>query len=182
MYGRWWFRGREKIKKGIERGRVSEPDNDTWNFIFKKRRVGIPYNLFLAHERRKFHRAMLETYFDLLYVRGYDELNKEIPEEKGKKLGKATIVAEVSDDSFIFDYPAYYPINHKEINAVLCFTHTYVGQAFKGEVIEARGCIEEINGRKYLIVTDDEYVVSLSLLKSSGLLEEFEKWKKQSLK
>lgn len=183
MYGKWWFEGREKIRKGIERGTIAEPDSDTWEFIYRKRKVNVPYDVFLAHEKRKFHRAVIgSTYFDLLYVRGYDELDKDIPEEKGIKLGIATVVAEVLDDGFVFDYPAYYLVKHGKIDAILAFTHTYVGQAFKGEVLEARGHIEEINGKKYLIVgtkreTEDEYIVSLTFLESAGLLDEFRKWK-----
>ena len=85
MYGKWWFKGREKIRKGIERGKVAEPGNDTWEFIYRKRKVNVPYDVFLAHEKRKFHRAVMgSTYFDLLYVRGYDELDKGVPEEKGR--------------------------------------------------------------------------------------------------
>ncbi len=182
VYGKWWFAAREKIKKGIERGTLQEPDDETWNFIYRKRKITMPYEIFLEQERRKYHRAYLgDTYFDLLYVRDYDEIDKPIPEDPGKKLGKYTLEAEVLDDSLIFDYPAYYPIKHDEVKAVLCFTHTYVGQAFRGEVLRARGDLEEINGEKYLVVgtrreVEDEYIVSLTLLEKLGLVEEFKEW------
>ncbi len=183
VYGKFWFYAREKLRRGIEIGKLSEPDFNTWDFIYKKRKISLPFDVFLAHERRKYHRAFLgSTYFDLLYVRDYDEINRSIPEEKGKKLGKIEIEAEVLDDNFIFDYPAYYPIKHREIKAVLCFTHTYVGQAFRGERIVARGDLEIIDNQKYLIVgtkreVEDEYIVSLNLLNKLGLLDEFMKWK-----
>ena len=94
-----------------------------------------------------------------------------------------TVVAEVVDDRFVFDYPACYFVDHEDVDAVLAFTHTYVGQAFKGEILEARGHVEEINGKRYLIVgtkreTDDEYVVSLTFLESIGLMDEFGKWRR----
>ena len=179
MYGKWWFVGREKIRKGIERGEISEPDSDTWEFIYKKREVNIPYDLFLLHERRKYHRAFIgDTYFDLLYVRDYSELNRDIPEDKGLKLGKKKIRAKIVDDSFIFDYPAYYAVEHDEIKAIISFTHTYVGQGFKDEVIEAKGYVEIIGKNKYIVVgskreVEDEYIVSLDLIKKSGLEEEY---------
>ena len=185
MYGKWWFRGRELIKKGICRGDISEPNADIWDFIFKKRKVNIPYSIFLAHEERKYHRALIEdTYFDLLYVRGYYELRSDVPEEQGERGELMEVRGEVLDDSLIFDYPAYYPLKGKEVEAVLCFTHTYAGQGFKGEEIEAKGVVESINGRKYLIVgtereVRDEYIVSLNLLENSGLIKDFEKWKRK---
>lgn len=182
MYGDWWFRGREKIRKGIQRGKIQEPDADMWDFIYRKRKVTLPFQVFLAHERRKYHRAVIgSTYFDLLFVRDYSQLERNIPEEKGVKAGKAKIVAELLDDSLIFDYPAFYSIKHHEIAAILCFTHTFVGQAQKGEILEARGDIEVIGGRKYLIVgtrreVEDEYIVSRSYLEKAGLYEEFKLW------
>ncbi len=183
VYGNYWFVARAKLQKGIEIGRLTEPDMDTWEFIYKKRKVSLPFDVFLKHEIRKFHRAFLgSTYFDLLYVRGYDELKRDIPEEKGKKLGKIEVEAEVIDDRYVFDYPAYYPIRHKEIKAILCFTHTFIGQAFRGEKVIARGDLELIGNDKYLIVgtrreVEDEYIVSVDLLEKTGLLEEFKKWK-----
>jgi hypothetical protein len=183
VYGKWWFAAREMIKKGIEERKISEPDDETWDFIYRKRKVKIPYEIFILHERRKYHRAFLgSTYFDLLYVRGYEEIDRDIPEEKGRKLGKFEIEARVLDDSFIFDYPAYYPVEHEEIKAVLCFTHTFVGQTFQNESLIARGDIEVINGEKYLIVgskreVEDEYILSLDLLEKSNLINEFLKWK-----
>lgn len=185
MHGDWWFRGREKIKSGIKRGEIEEPHSHTWDTIFTKRKVNIPFNIFLSHERRKYHRAVIgSTYFDLLYVRDYGELENEVPDEEGDKGDKLTIEAEVRDDSLTFDYPAYYPVNHDEIDAVLCFTHTYTGQAFKGETLEARGYVETIKGRNYLIVgtereVEGEYIVSHTFMDKQGLREDFEKWKKQ---
>lgn len=184
MYGGWWFKGREKIRSGIDRRVIAEPDSDTWDFIFDKRKVNIPFNIFLAHERRKFHRAVIDsTYFDLLYVRDYKGLENEVPEEEGGKKGKLTVKAEVKDDSLIFDYPAYYPLKHEEIDAILCFTHTYAGQAFKGETLEARGYVENIKGRNYLIVgtereVKDEYIVSFGFMDKQGLTRDFDQWKK----
>jgi hypothetical protein len=184
MYGNFWFIGRDKIKKGIESGRLSEPSQEMWDFIYMKRRVNVPFDLFLIHERRKYHRAVLgSTYFDLLYVRDYNELGKPIPEWRGERLEKTTIHGKLADDSLSFDYPAYYPLRESRIKAILCFTHTYVGQAIKGEKIEARGYIEEIRGERYLVVgtsreVTDEYILSLDLIEKNSLAKEYLSWKK----
>ncbi len=181
VYGRWWFEARERIKRGIERKELSEPDSDTWEFIYRKRKITMPFDIFIAHERRKYHRAFIgSTYFDLLYVRDYDELERDVPEEPGKKCGKVKVRAEVLDDSLAFDYPAFYPLK-SDVKGVLCFTHTFVGQVRKGEVLEAQGEMEIINGEKYVVVgtkreVEDEYIVSLDLLEKFNLVEEYEKW------
>ncbi|MCS7119223.1 MAG: nucleotidyltransferase domain-containing protein [Archaeoglobaceae archaeon] len=177
VYGNWWFLAREKLKKGIEIGKILELDESFWDFIYEKRKVNIPFNVFVVHEKRKFHRAFLgDTYFDLLYVRAYEEIDNGIPEEPGKKIGKRIISAVVTDDRYIFDYPAYYPLDH-DIRAILCFTHTFVGQAFKGERVVAKGEIEIIEGEKYLVVgtkreVEDEFIISLDLLEKEQLKEE----------
>ncbi|MBO8181946.1 MAG: DNA polymerase subunit beta [Archaeoglobus sp.] len=184
MYGRYWFVGRNKIRSGIERKKLSEPSSDMWDFIYKKRKVTLPYDIFLVHEKRKYHRAVLgSTYFDLLYVRDYDEIDRQIPEWRGKRVGKTIIQAEVIDDSLTFDYPAYFPLKSKKVKAILCFTHTFVGQALKGERIEARGYVEEIGGERYLVVgtsreVADEYIVSLNLIEDKSLVDEYLRWKK----
>lgn len=177
VYGRWWFLAREKLKKGLEKGELQDLDDDAWEFIYKKRKIALPFSVFVAQENRKYHRAFLgDTYFDLLYVRGYEEIDNGIPEEPGKKIGKSKIKAKVVDDRFIFDYPAFYALDH-DVKGVLCFTHTFVGQAFKGETIVARGEIEIINGDRYLVVgtkreVEDEFILSLDLLEKEGLIDE----------
>ncbi len=175
IYGRDWFRAREMIKKEMMRGKIEEPDQSTWEFIYKKRRPPLSYDAFIIHERRKFHRAFIgSTYFDLLYVRGYSEIEKSIPENPGIKMGKERIVTMLKDDRDIFDYPAYYPVEHEKIDAVLSFTHTYAGQVFAGEILEAKGQVEKIGNRYYLIVgtrreTEDEYIVSKTLMGRLGI-------------
>ncbi|MCS7122230.1 MAG: nucleotidyltransferase domain-containing protein [Archaeoglobaceae archaeon] len=182
VYGKYWFLAREKIRKGIELGKISEPDEETWNFIYKKRKVPLPYDIFVLHEKRKNHRAFIgSTYFDLLYVRDYDELSRDIPEDPGTKIGFREVLAEVLDSSFAFDYPSYYLLKSSDIKAVLSFTHSYAGQAFSGEKIYARGVVEIIDGEKYLVVgtsreTQEEFIVSVDLLEKFNLYDEFLKW------
>lgn len=185
VYGKYWFFARELIRRGIIEGKLSEPDENTWNYIYEKRKVPIPFEIFKVHERRKYHRAYIgSTYFDLLYVRDYDEIKRDIPEEAGIKYGFREVEAELLDDSLIYDYPAYYPVKSAKIKAILCFTHTYVGQALKGEKIFARGVLEKIGDDFYLVVgtsreTQEEFIVSVALIEKEGLKEEFESWLKE---
>ncbi len=183
-YGRSSFElGRKKITKGLKSYELEKPNLE---HVYRRRRVNLPFEIFKIHEERKFNRAVLDGIsFDLLYVRDYDE-RPPIPEKKGKKIGYATITAEVIDDRFVFDYPACYFVDHPKIEAILSFTHTFVGQAFKGEVVEAYGVVEKIDDKFYLIVGTlrecDEYIVSKTLLNLSNLEYEFERWKAKTFK
>ncbi len=87
-------------------------------------------------------------------------------------LGRAVIEATVTDASLSFDNPAVYDVDHAEISRVLSFTHTYSGQALAGEVIEARGVVEQHGDEQWLIVgttreARGEYIVSRTLLECS---------------
>ena len=59
----------------------------------------------------------------------------------------------VIDDKKAFHYPAEWLIDHEEIQAVVCFTATYTGQAVNGEWIEVAGLLEQTSlGQKRLVV------------------------------
>ena len=89
---------------------------------------------------------------------------------KGAVIRHDTIEARVTDDTFSFDSPAVYEVDHPEIARVLSFTHTYTGQAIAGEVLEATGVIEQHGPERWLIVgttreARGESIRSLSLLR-----------------
>ena len=65
-----------------------------------------------------------------------------------------TIKATVTDDERAFDFPAHYVIDNETTPDVLAYTHTYVGQAVKGETIQISGAIEydTVTGQRRLIV------------------------------
>ena len=184
VYGRWWFIAREKIKRGLRRGELENLDQSMWDYIYKKRKIPLPFEIFLIHELRKYHRAYIgNTYFDLLYVRDYNEISKGIPEDPGERLNKVVLQAKLKDDGLIFDYPAYYPIKSKVAKGILCFTHSFVGQVFKNETLEVSGQLERIDGNTYIIVgtkreVQDEYIVSLTLLEKCRLMNEFKSWRR----
>ena len=142
-----------------------------WRKVYEKRVPEISFEAFVLHEQRKWNRGEFEgTYFDLLYTRDYGNLDA-VPPGAGEVLGRATIEATVTDASLSFDSPAVYAVDHGEISRVLSFTHTYSGQALAGEVIEARGVVEQHGDERWLIVgttreAKGEHIVSRTLLES----------------
>ena len=174
--------GRERIREGLEDGTLSPPD---LRRVYERRRVRIPFEVFRVHEERKFNKAMVDGInFDLLFVR--DSEKGLVPEKMGTRRGIVCVTAEVIEER-AFDYPACYFLDHPTVDAVLSFTHTFAGQVFEGEVLEARGILEEIDGKNYLVVgtrrdVGGEYVVSRTLLKLFDLEYEFDRWKAKTFK
>jgi hypothetical protein len=140
-----------------------------WKKVYDKRKPEIPYEVFVLHEQRKWNRGQINgTYFDILYTRSYDELKSAHP-GKGTVIRKQTIEAKVIDASLSFDNPAIYEIEHESVRRVLSFTHTYSGQALKGETIEACGVCEQHGDERWLVIgttreAKGEYIVSKTLL------------------
>ena len=170
VYGKAWFTARDIIARAKkERTAITEISDEMWKDIYKKRRPEISFDEFLVHELRKGNRGMVDgTYFDLLYVRDWEDVGPCI---RGADIGVETIEATVTNADFSFDSPAIYKIDHPEISYVLSYTHTYAGQALPGERIEARGMAEAVGSMKRLVVgttrePKGEWIRSLTLLES----------------
>ncbi|MCX6694332.1 MAG: DNA polymerase subunit beta [Methanomicrobiales archaeon] len=169
VYGDAWFTARDALMRAIQRGAIRGISEDLWKKIYEKRLPDLTFEEFVLHERRKWNRGEIwGTYFDLLYTRAYDEPGAASP-EKGVVKGNLRIEAEVTDATLAFDYPAQYLVCHDTISRVLCFTHTYSGQALTGEIIEAAGVCERHGDEDWLIVGTSreprgEYIRSLTLL------------------
>jgi predicted nucleotidyltransferase len=169
VYGDHWFTAQQILRNAIEDGGIGDLDAAMWRVVYAKRQPSISFATFVAHERRKWNRGVIDgTYFDLLFTRSYDNLTG-VPSGKGKVVGRLRIEAEVVDASLAFDSPAIYEVKHKEISRVLSFTHTYCGQALAGEIIEAQGVCEQHGLEKWLVVgtsriAPDEYIISKTLL------------------
>ena len=173
VYGQKNFNlARQVIADATKEGNLlTEIGQDVWKQIYNKRNPELSYDDFVAQEKRKKNRGVIDnTYFDLLYVRDWAEI-RELDRrdyEKGERMGYAMITAEVKNAYFSFDSPAIYEIEHPEISKVLCFTHTYTGQASEGEIIEARGVMERTKHETRLVVgttreAKGEWIKSLSL-------------------
>ncbi len=170
VYGSSWFKARDIIARAkTENDPITEISDRMWHEIYNKRRPELTFEEFLVHEKRKGNRGMVDgTYFDLLYVRDWEDI---APCTRGNDIAPATIVATVTNADFSFDSPAIYKIDHPEISYVLSYTHTYAGQALVGEVIQARGMVEVVGGMKRLVVgttrePKGEWIRSLTLLDS----------------
>ncbi|NLO29696.1 MAG: DNA polymerase subunit beta [Methanosarcina mazei] len=175
VYGPMWFRARDAITAAKQQeGPVEELDKDMWQRIYRKRIPEISFDEFMLHESRKGNRGMVEgTYFDLLFVREWDQIKE--PLLRGKDTVKMKIEAEVINADFAFDSPSYYKVEHEEIDHVLSYTHTYAGQALPGEIIEARGVVEEVGDIKRLVVGTSrepkgEWIRSLTWLEKCGYI------------
>jgi len=175
VYGPLWFRARDIItisKK--QEGSIEELDEEMWQRIYRKRIPDISFDEFMLHESRKGNRGMIEgTYFDLLFVREWNQINE--PLLRGKDTIKMKIEAEVTNADFAFDSPAYYKIRHSEIDHVISYTHTYAGQALPTEIIEVSGIVEEVGNMKRLVVGTSrepkgEWIKSLTWLEKCGYI------------
>jgi len=173
VYGDAFRHAQKQLNRSFREGYIEALSEELWQTVYKKRNPETLYDEFILHEKRKFNRGQVDgTYFDLLYTRAYHDLPR-FTMHKGTILGKKTIEAIVVDDQFVFDSPAIYEIDHPDISRVLSFTHTYTGQAFKSEQIQAQGIIEQHGNEKWLIVgttreAKGEFIRSLSLLEQEG--------------
>jgi len=173
VYGSDWWRARDVIERAKEKDeRIQDLDDATWDKIYEKRVPEINRYEFVLHERRKGNRGLVDgTYFDLLFTRDWDQIRPPFP--PGKKAGRRKIEAEILDAEFAFDNPAVFEIDHHEISEILCYTHTYAGQALPGERIEACGVVEETRDGKRLVVgttreAKGEWIRSLTLLEKAS--------------
>lgn len=151
VYGREnFFRAREIVRGLIEAGELDDLDAESWRETYARRGCELSFEDYLRHERRKGNKGVIEgTKFDLALV-----IEAAAPLLiRWRKTGRTTLRGRVVDDSRAFDQPGRYPLDHPEIQEILSFTHTYVGQARTGELIEAAGAVEESeDGLKRLVV------------------------------
>lgn len=168
VYGKSWFKAREALAKAISEGKIDGIDEAGWKKIYEKRKPELNFEEFYLHERRKGNRCILDgALSDLLYVRERGSKGPSFP--PGKDMSMKTITARVTNADLAFDSPAVYKVDHPDIGYVLSFTHTYAGQALEGEVIEARGRMEDSDAGKVLVVGTSrepkgEWIRSLTLL------------------
>ena len=171
VYGAAFDRARARLAEAIREGLVDDLSEALWQRVYAKRRPELTYPEFRRHEARKWNRGECEgTYFDLLFVRDRAAIDPT-PIPKGPVLGTARIEARVTDASLAYDVPAVYELDHPGVSRILSFTHTYAGQAIRGEVIEAAGVLEAHGDEQWLVVGTSrepvgEYIRSKTLLES----------------
>jgi hypothetical protein len=170
VYGPMWWKARDIVDRAKKEGSIQDLDEETWKKIYAKRKPEISLEEFMLHEKRKGNRGMIDgTYFDLLFTRDWNQIH---PLDEGRPVGQGLLEAQVTDCEFAFDSPAIFRLDHPEVKEILCFTHTYAGQALPGERIEAKGVLEETaNGLRLVVGTTrearGEWIRSLSLLEKA---------------
>jgi predicted nucleotidyltransferase len=175
VYGKDWFTARDAIKDAkLAEGPIEDIDEDMWRKIYNKRIPEISFDEFVLHEKRKGNRGVVEgTYFDLLFVRDWEQIT--VPASRGKDIRTMKIKAKVTNVDLAFDSPSVYKVEHEEIDHVLSYTHTYAGQALAGEIIEASGMVEEVGSLRRLVVGTSrepkgEWIRSITLLKAERMI------------
>ena len=169
VYGDAFDRARARLPVAIREGLVDDLSEDLWRRVYAKRRPELSYEEFRRREARKWNRGQVGgTYFDLLFTRDHASIDPR-PVPKGPVLGTERIEALVTDASLAFDVPAIYEVDHSAVSRVLSFTHTYAGQALRGEAIEAAGVLEAHGDERWLVVGTSrepvgEYIRSTTLL------------------
>lgn len=173
VYGNEWYRARDAVENAKKQGAIQRLSDEMWHRIYAKRSPEIGFDEFLVHELRKGHRGMVDdVYFDLLYTRDWSEIDASM-RLRGATVRRMQINAHVTDDRFSFDNPAVYEVEHEQVHKVLSFTHTYAGQAIKGEMIEACGLLEAAGDEMRLVVgtsgreAPGEWIRSLTLLEEA---------------
>lgn len=181
IYGMENFnRARNEIKSSIlNGGLIKNLNSEQWKELFAKRifRNELTYDEFLWHEKRKFNKGTINNRkFDLLLS---DNFSINLNFKKIKKVEKTGKVVNANP----FSYPAYYEIveaenvdvesknkNTQKPNTIkiLCFTHTYVGQAFEGEKIAVSGMLEEINNGTNNETDNNRFVIVGTSRKAVG--------------
>jgi len=165
IYGREAFQQtRQAVQRALAEGALSELDLPLMQDNYQRRAGELSFDEFSWHENRKFNKAAIDgCKFDIGMVCLASEL--ELDNDQYQKQGTRIVKTKVIDDHRAFDFPAYYLVDDELTPEIVSFTHTYVGQAKTGEIIEVSGAVERniATGKSRLIVgstreAKDEYI------------------------
>ena len=164
IYGREQFlKIRKYIKNSLDKGEINSLTQAMWKDTYERRDCALSFNEFYSHEKRKFNKFIFgNSKIDISAIPKKGEKYKE--SGPYKKISKDEISSIVTNDTYAYDFPARYLINHNMIKEVVSYTATYTGQARKGEKIEAAGFVEEDRDGVYRLLVGtsreakDEYI------------------------
>jgi predicted nucleotidyltransferase len=141
---------RQRLQNQLQAGQCHSLQAEDWLASYQRRDCDLSLQDYIWHEQRKFNKGMInQRKFDLSLV---------IPAAENKlhryhKLGALELQTVVSDDTFSFDYPAQFSLQHVEIDTLVSYTATYTGQAITGEHVLISGQVEaDEAGRKRIVV------------------------------
>ncbi|MDC9724541.1 MAG: hypothetical protein PSN44_01285 [Gammaproteobacteria bacterium] len=154
VYGRNAFqKTREAVRLAVAEGHLQLLSLELMEDNFNRRAGELNLDEFSWHDNRKFNKAAIDgTKFDIGMVCLAEELEHE--HQQYQKQGRRQFITKVVDDHRAFDFPAVYLVDDEMTPEVVSFTHTYVGQAKVGEVIEVSGAVEcnVATGKSRLII------------------------------
>ena len=164
IYGREQFlKIRKYIKNSLDKVGINSLTQAMWKDAYERRDCALSFNEFYSHEKRKFNKFIFgNSKIDISAIPKKGEKYKE--SGPYKKISKDKISSIVTNDTYAYDFPASYLINHNTIKEVVSYTATYTGQARKGEKIEAVGFVEEDRNGVYRLLVGtsreakDEYI------------------------
>ncbi len=147
-----FFKARQYIQQYLDSGELKLLNESLWQETYQRRGCSLSFEDYRSHELRKFNKCISGTSkVDLSMIpETYERFQENGP---FKKTGKDKILSVVTEDTYAYDFPARYFIEHETINEVVSYTATYTGQAQKGEKIEAAGFVEQgSDGKNRLLV------------------------------
>jgi len=155
VYGRENFhQTRVAVERALLEGELLPLSDVLMKDNFDRRSASLSFSEFVWHENRKNNKASIEnTKFDIGMVLTPND-GVLVDTAQYEKQGARTLKATVVDDFGAFDFPAHYITDDDMTPDILAFTHTYIGQAKKNELIEVSGTVEcnIATGKKRLIV------------------------------
>ena len=167
-----------------EGGSFKRFDEERMRALFDFRAVETPmdYEVFAEQERRKVIQGLYKGYvYFIRFLKDLDEVGEAYGERRCRRLGTARVRAVVVDDFESLFTPCNYKVECLEVlegavdpralKEVTSFRGRFAEQALKGEVVEARGTLEEVQfrGERYqrlLVGAPGDYMVALSLSRS----------------
>ncbi|MDP2392207.1 MAG: hypothetical protein Q8Q45_06830 [Methylococcaceae bacterium] len=150
-YGREVFHFcRAVTAKLIALGQLQDLTEQDWQQSYQRRDCDLSFAEYVWHEQRKANKAMINgRKFDLNFI---NDQAVGAPDDY-QKIGPINLQCQVIDDTYGFDYPAEFKIDHEHIDSIISFTATYTGQALRGETVQVSGMLEQSSqGRKRIIV------------------------------
>ena len=152
VYGReQFFKVRACVKQLLNDKCFLPLDENDWRNTYQRRNCGVDFETYCFHERRKFNKFKIgETKVDISMIP--DRQEQVQSNEQYSKSGLVNIQSTVTNDQYAYDNPARYYLDHEQIQEVVVYTATYVGQAKKNERIEVSGILEVAGNKKRLVV------------------------------
>ncbi len=135
-----FFQLQSALSLMLHRGSIMPLSDTDWVLSYQRRQCELSISEYVWHEKRKMNKVMFNQRKIDFSLAQLDAPNSD---DIFVKQGEGKIQAKIIDDSLAFDSPAYYHLDHATVSSIVCFTPTYCGQAFNGEIIEAAGQLEK---------------------------------------